>query len=87
MTPGYVHTSKRESRTVAQLKAIIEEKSRLLAMANQASADAQGKLQLVEERIRNLAKANSVLVIEAKSLRARIEELEARRKDLEGDRS
>lgn len=44
---------------------------------DKARAEVQGKLDLAEERIKNLEKANATLVEEVKTLRAKAEELEA----------
>lgn len=77
MTPGYVHASKRGPQAVAQLEASIKEKNQLLVKVDKARAEVQGKLDLAEERIKNLEKANATLVEEVKTLRAKAEELEA----------
>lgn len=77
MTPGYVHASKRGPQAIAQLEATIREKNQLLVKVDKARAEVQGKLDLAEERIKNLAKANATLVEEVKALRAKAEELEA----------
>lgn len=77
MTPGYVHASKRGPQAVAQLEASIREKNQLLVKVDKARAKVQGKLDLAEERIKNLAKANATLVEEVKTLRAKAEEPEA----------
>lgn len=77
MTPGYVHASKRGAQAVAQLEEIIREKNQLLVKVDKARAEVQGKLDLAEERIKTLAKANATLVEEVKALRAKVEELEA----------
>lgn len=77
MTPGYVHASKRWPQAVAQLEASIKAKNQLLVKVDKARAEVQGKLDLAEEHIKNLAKANATLVEEVKTLRAKAEELEA----------
>lgn len=77
MTPGYTHISKREAQSVAQLGASIKEKNRLLVSVDKARAKVQGKLDLAEERVKTLAKANATLVEEVKAFKAKVEELEA----------
>lgn len=77
MTPGYVHASKRGAQAIAQLEASIREKNQLLVKVDKAHAKVQSELDLAEERIKNLAKANATLVEEVKELRAKAGELEA----------
>lgn len=82
MTPGYVHASKRGAQAIAQLEASLREKNRLLVKTDQARAKVQGELDLAQERIKALAKANGTLAEEVKALTAQVKELEAQHKEL-----
>lgn len=74
MTPGYVHASKRGPQTAAQFEATIREKNRQMVEVAKARAKVQGELDLAQERIRNLAKANATLVAEVQALKTKAQE-------------